>query len=103
MKTSALREQPNVPMSDHIGRYYIRLDVMDKAGVFAGIANALRDHDVSMDSVLQRGHAPGEAVPLVITLHENREANMAAALKQITALDSVLGEPVVIRIEMLPG
>ncbi|MEQ8664309.1 MAG: homoserine dehydrogenase [Rhodospirillales bacterium] len=103
VNAGALTEQPRVPMSDHVGRYYIRLDVMDKAGVFAGIANALRDHDVSMDSVLQRGHAPGEAVPLVITLHENREANMVAALDQITSLDSVLGEPVVIRIEMLPG
>lgn len=99
----ALRERPKVPMSDHVGRYYIRLDVMDKAGVFAGIANALKDNDVSMDSVLQRGHAPGEPVPLVLTLHENREANMAAALAEITALESVLGEPVVIRIETLPG
>lgn len=98
-----LKAQPIVPMSEHFGRYYIRLDVMDRAGVFAGIANALKDNDVSMDSVLQRGHAPDEPVPLVLTLHENKEASMAAALKEITALDSVLGEPVVIRIESLPG
>lgn len=98
-----LQSQPIVPMSDHVGKYYIRLDVMDRAGVFAGIANALKDNDVSMDSVLQRGHAPGEPVPSVLTLHENKEANMAAALAEIAALDSVLGEPIVIRIENLPG
>ena len=98
-----LADSNPVPMADRVGRYYIRMDVMDRAGVFAGIAEALRDHDVSMDSVLQRGHSPGEAVPLVMTLFENREASMMAALKQIAALDSVIGDPVVIRIEMLPG
>ncbi len=92
-----------VPMADRVGRYYVRMDVMDRAGVFAGIAEALRDHDVSMDSVLQRGHSPGEAVPLVMTLFENREASMMAALEQISGLDTVIGDPVVIRVEMLPG
>ena len=103
IRADDLKAQPRVAMNEHVGRYYIRLDVMDRAGVFAGIANALKDNDVSMDSVLQRGHAPGEPVPLVLTLHENREAHMAAALAQIEALDPVLGKPVVIRIETLPG
>ena len=56
-----------------------------------------------MESVLQRGRAPGEPVPLVMTLHETRESSMNAALSEISALDAVDGEPCMIRIELLPA
>ncbi|MFP5345067.1 MAG: [protein-PII] uridylyltransferase, partial [Gammaproteobacteria bacterium] len=40
----------------------------------------LRDHAISLESMLQRGRAPGEAVPVVLGTHEVGEAAMRAAL-----------------------
>ncbi len=94
-----LKRLPAAPMERHRGAYYIRLMVLDRPGVFADVAAALRDHDVSMESVLQRGRAPGEAVPVVMTIHETEEAAMAGALQTIAALDAVVEAPRMIRIE----
>ncbi|MEQ8193334.1 MAG: homoserine dehydrogenase, partial [Rhodospirillales bacterium] len=94
-----LKKLSAVPMSRHVGEYYTRLMVVDKPGAFADIAAILRDHNVSMEAVLQRARAPGEAVPVVVTSHETSEADMTAALTQIHALDAVVDPPCMIRIE----
>jgi homoserine dehydrogenase len=95
----SLKKVAAVPMSEHVGEYYTRLTVVDKPGAFADIAAILRDHSVSMEAVLQRARAPGEAVPVVVTSHETSEADMTAALQQIHALDAVVDPPCMIRIE----
>jgi homoserine dehydrogenase len=87
------------PMSDHCGAYYIRLMVLDRPGVFAEIASALGDEEVSMEAVLQRARAPGETVPVVMTVHNTREAAMVRALERIKGLDAVVETPRLIRIE----
>ena len=94
-----LRTIPGVPIERHHGAYYIRLMVVDQPGVIADVAAALRDEQVSMESMIQRGRAPGEAVPVVMTTHVTVEAAMRRALKKIEALDSVLEPPRMIRIE----
>ena len=99
--SGALSSVPSVPMSAHLGAYYLRLMVVDRPGVIADVTAALRDAGVSMGSMLQRGRAPGEAVPVVIVTHETREDAMLAAIARIAALDSVLERPALIRIE--PG
>ena len=101
--SSSLKSIPTVPMGDHRGGYYVRLMVVDQSGVFAEIAAILRDHDVSMESVLQRGRAPGEPVPLVMTVHETSESSMNVALSAIAKLQAVAGDPCMIRIELLPA
>jgi len=73
--------------------------VVDQPGVIADVAAALRDEQVSMESMIQRGRAPGEAVPVVMTTHVAVEAAMRRALKRIEALDTVLEAPRMIRIE----
>ena len=97
--TANLRPIPGVPIERHHGAYYIRLMVVDQPGVIADVAAALRDEQVSMESMIQRGRAPGEAVPVVMTTHITVEAAMSRALKRIEALDSVLEPPRMIRIE----
>lgn len=87
------------PMSMHEGAYYVRMMLVDAPGVFAGVAAALRDHNVSMESMIQRVREPGEPVPVVITTHVTSEANMVAALDAIGALDTVTEPPRMIRIE----
>jgi len=97
--TANLRGLPGVSIERHQGAYYIRLMVVDQPGVIADVAAALRDEQVSMESMIQRGRAPGEAVPVVLTTHVTVEAAMRRALKKIEMLDTVLEPPHVIRIE----
>ena len=98
---SALSHAPAVPMRLHRGAYYLRLMVLDRPGVIADVTAVLRDASISLESMLQRGRAPGEAVPVVVTTHECEEAAMQAALARLSALDSVLEKPALIRIETL--
>jgi homoserine dehydrogenase len=73
--------------------------VVDRPGVIADVTAVLRDHGVSLESMLQRGRSPGEAVPVVLVTHETQESAMTAALERIGALDAVLETPTLIRIE----
>ncbi len=95
---AALSSAPSVPMSAHIGCYYLRLMVVDRPGVIADVTAILRDMGVSLESMLQRGRSPGEAVPVVLVTHETRESAMRAALDRIAALDTVMEAPALIRI-----
>jgi homoserine dehydrogenase len=90
-----------VPIGQHLGAYYLRLMVIDKPGVIADVAAILRDHGVSLESLLQHGRSPGESVPVVLVTHEVREHAMRAAADAIAALPAVLEAPALIRIE--PG
>jgi homoserine dehydrogenase len=96
---AALRDLPAAPMRTHRGAYYVRLMVIDRPGVFADIATILRDNQVSMEAVLQRGRAPDGPVPVVMTTHEVEECAMAESLKRIAALDFAVEPPRMIRIE----
>lgn len=95
----ALSHAPAVPMASHTGCYYLRLMVVDRPGVIADVTAVLRDVGVSLESMLQRGRSPGEAVPVVLVTHETGEAAMRTALARIAALDAVMEEPALIRIE----
>ena len=96
-----LAKLPSLPIEDHVGCHYVRLMVVDKPGVIADIAAALRDEEISVEALLQRARAPGEAVPVVITTHDTRGQAMDKALARIARLDSVLEPPRRIRIESL--
>ncbi|HST74209.1 MAG TPA: homoserine dehydrogenase, partial [Acetobacteraceae bacterium] len=97
--SGALSDAPSVPMSKHFGAYYLRLMVVDRPGVIADVTAVLRDSGISLESMLQRGRAPGESVPVVLVTHETNEAAMRAALLRIAELDAVLEAPTLIRIE----
>jgi homoserine dehydrogenase len=90
---------PSVGMERHSGAYYLRLMVVDRPGVIADVTGVLRDAGISLESMLQRGRAPGEAVPVVLTSHDARESAMREAIARIAALDAVLEPPALIRIE----
>jgi homoserine dehydrogenase len=89
----------SLPIEDHVGCHYVRVMVVDRPGVIADIAGALRDEGISVEALLQRGRAPDEAVAVVITTHETHGLAMNNALRRIERLDSVLELPRRIRIE----
>jgi len=101
LPVAQLRRSPRAPMARHRGAYYVRLMVVDRPGVIADVAAALRDEQVSMEQMIQRGRAPGEAVPVVLTTHETEEAAMRRALDRIARLETVREPPRMIRVENL--
>jgi len=101
IRCNDLKPANTASMDHHKGAYYVRLMVVDRSGIFADIATALRDNEVSMESILQQGRAPGEAVAVILTLHETQEVQMLRVIESISGVDGVLEEPVMIRIENL--
>jgi homoserine dehydrogenase len=88
-------------IDDIVSRFYVRLDVIDRPGVFARIATLLAQAQIGISSIIQpEGHA-GETVPVILMLDEatNRAARLAIA--RIARLPVVKSAPVVLRVENL--
>lgn len=99
MEESALAQARLVKLAELESTYFLRLMVVDQPGVLADVTAILRDHGISLESMLQHGRAPGEAVPIVLVTHETREAAVNQALANIAKLPAVLEPPALIRIE----
>ena len=93
------RPLPLRPMDEIRSAYYLRVMAMDRPGVLAQVAGILGHHDISLVSVLQKGRAHGEAVPVVMMTHEARERDMRAALAGIDQLPVVASRTTMIRVE----
>ncbi len=87
------------PFGDLRMRYYLRMTLRDRAGVLASIAGIFADHDISIESVIQKGAPDGEYAPIVIMTHEAREDDMRRSMETFGTLDSVRGPVQFIRVE----
>ncbi len=106
-----LQDTRILPIDEVVTAFYLRLQVADKAGVLARITGILAEHDISIDAVLQRASAEGDAfglpaegaekTDLIILTHDTVEGRMQAALAQMQALPTVLAPIVKIRKEEL--
>jgi len=96
-----LKDPSWIDQGETFGSYYLRLEVLDQAGVIAEISAILRDHNVSIESFIQHGRDPNAPVALVMTTHEAKQADIKAACEAIKALGSVSAEPCLMRIEPL--
>ncbi|HET6818833.1 MAG TPA: homoserine dehydrogenase [Mycobacteriales bacterium] len=85
------------PMGETITRYHVSLDVADKAGVLAGVAQAFAQHDVSIQTVRQEGHG-GDATLELVT-HSATDASLSATVAQLRDLDVVRAVASVLRVE----
>jgi len=98
----ALQDTRVLPIAEVVTSFYLRLQVADQAGVLARITGILAERDISIDAVLQRESAEGEAqTDLIILTHATVEGRMDAALAQMQALPTVLAPIVRIRKEEL--
>lgn len=87
--------------SDYQARFYLRLSVYDRPGVLADVTAILRDHNVSVESMLQQGRSAegvNGSVPVVLTTHEISAQGMKKAIEQIEALDAVTADATVMTI-----
>jgi homoserine dehydrogenase len=90
-------ELPVLPMSDALTRYHVALDVADRPGVLAPVAEAFARHDVSIQAVRQEGH--GDEAYLVIVTHTARESALAATVADLSAMEAVRAVDSVLRVE----
>jgi homoserine dehydrogenase len=87
------------PMDEVVSRYYVRLNVVDRPGVFARIATLLARAKIGISSIIQPEGHEGETVPVILMIHDAPNAAMKRALAQIAKLDVVKTAPVMIRVE----
>ncbi len=98
---SEMLDAKAISISDRVGPYYIRLHVEEQPGVIADITAALRDEDVSLHIMLQKGSEQDGTVYVVMVTHDTHEKRIMNALSQIDSLSSVIDKPLAIRIENL--
>jgi len=81
-------------------RYYLRLQVTNRPGVFAQITRVLGEAEISLASVIQKEERDaGKMAEVVLTTYLAQEAAMRKALRALAALPVVHDISSVIRVE----
>lgn len=93
----AYRELDFFPDDKVVSTFYLRLEVEDAPGVLATIAKVFGDHNVSVESVIQKGR--GAHAELVMVFHPVEEKSFTASLEKIVKLPVVKSTPRPIRVE----
>jgi homoserine dehydrogenase len=84
-------------ISQSLTRYLIRLNVADKPGVLAAVAQEFSKHNVSIQTVRQYG--AGTNAELTIMTHLGKESDLSATVKDLAKLPVVDDVASVIRVE----
>jgi len=95
----AVTAYADLPVLDVAGsrtRYYMHLDVADKTGVLARVAEVFAEHAVSIETLRQDGH--GDDASLLVVTHEATEGELAATVAALTDLDVVRAIASVMRV-----
>jgi len=98
MPVASLDEMPKAESGHRVGKAYLRFEVTDKPGVLAEITAAMRDADVSIESLIQKGRNEDGAVFVAMVTHEGPEANVTATLEKLRGSDSLMGDPMVMHL-----
>jgi homoserine dehydrogenase len=93
------KPMPLMKMDDVTSMYFFRFSAIDKPGVLSRISGILGKRNISIASVIQKDRHEGKAVPLVVLTHLAREKDVVRAMKEISRLSIVAGQPMVIRVE----
>ncbi|MDX6632027.1 MAG: homoserine dehydrogenase [Solirubrobacterales bacterium] len=81
---------------DVASSFYLHLEVADRPGVLAKVADVLGRNEISVKSVVQRGL--GDEARLVMVLHETPEARFRQALGELGGLGELRSPPRSIRV-----
>jgi homoserine dehydrogenase len=93
---------PILPMGEVETSYYLRLRVVDKAGVLADITRILADQGISIEALVQKEPKAGEQqVDIIMLTHLTQEKKIDTAIQRIEALPVVSGKITRIRMEAL--
>jgi homoserine dehydrogenase len=84
-------------MDDVLTRYHVAIDVDDRAGVLASVAQAFARHDVSIQTVRQEGR--GRDAQLVVVTHSASDSALSATVEELRRMDIVWDVVSVMRVE----
>jgi homoserine dehydrogenase len=90
---------PARPIAETPTRYHVSLDVADKPGVLATVAQEFARHGVSIATVRQDGH--GDAATLVIVTHRAPDAALSATVAALREMPAVRAVTSILRVEGL--
>jgi homoserine dehydrogenase len=76
-----------IPIDETASQFYVSLVVVDQPGVLAKIAGVFGKHNVSIQSMQQKGQ--GEGARLIFVTHLAREAALTATIHEVRELDVV--------------
>lgn len=96
-RESDYADLPIASMQEVATRYLIRLDVADRPGVLAAVAQTFAQHGVSIQTVRQSGR--GEDAELVIMTHSALDKDLASTVAELESLDMVKSVESVLRVE----
>ncbi len=82
-----LARKPLRPIDEVESQFYLDMEVADRPGVLARIAERFGDHGVSIRSMQQRG--TGVGARLVFVTHRAREADLRATLSDLRSVEAV--------------
>ena len=88
---------PVLPMGQALTRYHVALDVADRPGVLAQVAQSFARHEVSIEAVRQEGR--GDDAQLVIVTHTAPDAALASCVDDLRAMAVVRAVASVMRVE----
>jgi homoserine dehydrogenase len=83
-------------VDDVASAFYLHMEVADRPGVLAQVAQILGEHGASIKSVVQKGL--GERARLVMVVHPLLESQFFAAVGRIAGLDFLRSPPRAIRV-----
>ena len=88
-----------LPIQNVRTRFQITLEVQDKPGVLASVANEFGSHGVSVETVTQSAAGAGVAAQLTIMTHSALERDLESLVESLTKNDFVVQVDSVIRVE----
>src|SRR5690606_34551166 len=94
---SSYAQLPVLPMGETTTRYHLQIDVDDRTGVLAAVAQVFAEHDVSIQTVRQEGR--GDDAQLVVVSHRATDAALAATVETLQAKEYVHDVSSVMRVE----
>jgi homoserine dehydrogenase len=83
---------------NRMGKSYVRFIVADKPGVLAEITAAMRDANVSIESLIQTEKTDEGSVLISMVTHDSRERNVSESLAALSSSTSLQAAPVVMHL-----
>ncbi|MDK2777994.1 MAG: homoserine dehydrogenase [Pseudomonadota bacterium] len=97
-----IEDEAVLPIEEVETAYYLRIPVLDQAGVLASVATILSEKGINIEAIIQKEPKEEESLAQIILLtHRILEKNMNKAIADIEALPSTVGEVTRIRVEHL--
>lgn len=99
VSTSQMKDTDISDIQNTKSCFYMRLTVMDKPGVMADVSSVMRDHNVSMETVVQRGDESDQPVSIAMMMHESMRGDIEKAAAAVENLEAVIDAPCLLRVE----